>query len=427
MAADAKRPVVVIVGAGFGGVTAARRLAGKGVDILLIDRANHHVFQPLLYQAATAALAPSDIASPIREILRHEREATVLMGEVVGVDPARRVVSVKDAGEFAYDYLILATGAAYSWFGHDEGAAHATVLKTLADADEVKLRLLSAFEWAEGHPDSPELARLLTFVIVGGGPTGVELAGAIAELARFTLAHEFRRIRPQSARIILCEAGARLLPAFPQALSDYTRRALTDLGVTVRLGAAVEAIDPAGVSVSGERIDSANVFWCAGVKARPAAAWLGVEAAQNGATKVAGDCSIPGHPEIFAIGDVAHLLDADGKPLPGLAAVAAQHGKYVAEVIARRVAGQAAPGPFRYKNLGALAVIGRSRAVADLGRIKLTGFPAWLFWSLVHLLLLAGFRNRVLVYVNWSWAFFTHGRGARLIVGEPPEEEMKGP
>jgi NADH:ubiquinone reductase (H+-translocating) len=424
MPSSARRPVVIIVGAGFGGVTAAQQLAGAGVDILLIDRTNHHVFQPLLYQAATAALAPSDIASPIRAILRRERETTVLMGEVTGVDPTRRVVSVKDTGEFGYDYLILATGGAYSWFGHDDWAAHATVLKTLADADAIKLRLLSAFEWAESRPDSLEAERLLTFVIVGGGPTGVELAGAIAELARFTLAHEFRRIRPQLARIILCEAGPRLLGGFPPALSDYTRRALSALGVTVRLGAAVENIDSSGVQVSGERIESANVFWCAGVKARPAAAWLGAEAAPSGAVKVQPDCSIPGHEEIFAIGDVAHLLGRDGKPLPGLAAVAAQHGKYVAKVIARRVAGKAPPGPFRYRNLGALAVIGRSRAVADLGWLRLQGFPAWLFWSLVHLFLLAGFRNRLLVYVNWSWAWFTHGRGARLIVGDPPEEEI---
>ena len=366
MLSTAKRPRVVIVGAGFGGVRAARGLAGKGVDILLIDRLNHHVFQPLLYQAATAALAPSDIASPVREILRREREATVLMGEVTGVDPVRRVVLVENTGEFVYDYLILATGAAYSWFGHDEWAAHATVLKTLADAETIRLRLLSAFEWAESHPDSPELARLLTFVIVGGGPTGVELAGAIAELARFTLAREFRRIRAQSARIILCEALPRLLATFPPDLSDYTARALTDLGVTVRLGAAVENIDPSGVSVSGERIESANVFWCAGVRARPAAAWLGVDAGHNGAVQVRPDCSIEGHNEIFAIGDVSSLAGRDGKPLPGLAAVATQHGKYVAEVIACRVAGRPEPGPFRYRDLGTLAVIGRSRAVADL-------------------------------------------------------------
>ena len=363
MLSTAKRPRVVIVGAGFGGVTAARGLAGKGVDILLIDRLNHHVFQPLLYQAATAALSPSDIASPVREILRREREATVLMGEVTGVDPVRRVVLVENTGEFGYDYLILATGAAYSWFGHDEWAAHATVLKTLADAETIRLRLLSAFEWAESHPDSPELARLLTFVIVGGGPTGVELAGAIAELARFTLAREFRRIRAQSARIILCEALPRLLVTFPPDLSDYTARALTDLGVTVRLGAAVENIDPSGVSVSGERIASANVFWCAGVRARPAAAWLGVEAGHNGAVLVRPDCSIEGHDEIFAIGDVASLAGRDGKPLPGLAAVAAQHGKYVAEVIAcrRRPASARAVPLSRPRNFGGDRPLARGR------------------------------------------------------------------
>jgi NADH dehydrogenase len=427
MPSSTQRPRVVIVGAGFGGITAARGLAGKGVDILLIDRLNHHVFQPLLYQAATAALAPSDIASPVREILQHEPQTTVLMGEVIGIDPARRLVRVEDTGEFGYDYLILATGAAYSWFGHDEWAAHATVLKTLADAETIKLRLLSAFEWAEGHPDSPELARLLTFLIVGGGATGVELAGAIAELARFTLAREFRRIRPQSARIILCEAGPRLLATFPPELSDYTARALGNLGVAVRLGAAVEGIDSSGVSVSGERIESGNVFWCAGVRARPAAAWLGVAAADNGAVQIEPDCSIAGYEEIFAIGDVANLAGRDGKSLPGLAAVATQQGKYVAEVIARKVAGKPKPGPFRYRNLGTLAVIGRSRAVADLGRARLSGFPAWLFWSLVHLLLLAGFRNRLVVYVNWSWAWFTHGRSARLIVGARPREEMEGP
>jgi NADH:ubiquinone reductase (H+-translocating) len=270
MGSIGKRPRVVIVGAGFGGITAARALAGKGVDILLIDRLNHHVFQPLLYQSATAALSPSDIASPVREILRNEPEATVLMGQVIGVETARRVVRVREAGEFPYDYLILATGAAYSWFGHDAWAAHATVLKSLADAEAIKLRLLTAFEWAESNPRSPEVARHLTFVIVGGGPTGVELAGAIAELSRFTLALEFRRIRPQSARIILCEASSRLLAAFPAALSAYASRALIDLGVTVRLNASVDDIDASGVLVSGERIASANIFWCAGVRARPA-------------------------------------------------------------------------------------------------------------------------------------------------------------
>ena len=408
MQATATPPRVIIVGAGFGGITAAKALAGSGVEIVLIDRTNHHLFQPLLYQTATAALAPSDIASPVRNILRHQRETTVIMGEVTDVDPVRRVVTVRNTGEFGYEYLILATGAAYSWFGHDEWAAHATVLKSLDDALLIRLRLLSAFEWAESRTDPAEIARLLTFVIVGGGPTGVELAGAIAELARSTLAGEFRRIRPGSARIVLCEAGPRLLAGFPVGLSNYAARALGTLGVEVRLGATVEQIDRSGVSASGARIESANVFWCAGTEARPAACWLGADAARNGAVQVRPDCSVPGHQEIFAIGDVAGLAGRDGKPLPGLAAVAVQHGKYVAGVIARRVAGRPAPGPFRYRNYGTLAVIGRSRAVADLGRLRLRGFPAWLFWCLVHLFLLAGFRNRIVVYVNWSWSWFTY-------------------
>jgi NADH:ubiquinone reductase (H+-translocating) len=427
MQPNSKRPVVVIIGAGFGGITAARSLAGGDVDILVIDRTNHHVFQPLLYQAATAALAPSDIASPVRAMVRRSRETTVIMGEVTGVDPARRVVTVRKTGEFQYDYLIVATGAAYSWFGHDEWAAHATVLKSLEDADMIRLRLLSAFEWAESHGSPAATQRLLTFVIVGGGPTGVELAGAIAELARSTLVRDFRRIRSESARIVLCEEGPRLLAAFPPSQSNYAVRALGTLGVEVRLGSTVEMIDPSGVVTSGERTESANVFWCAGTRARPAANWLGADAAHNGAVKVRPDCSVPGHDEVFVIGDVASLAGRDGRPLPGLAAVATQHGKYVAKVIARRVAGRPAPGPFRYRDLGALAVIGRSRAVADLGRVQLRGLPAWLFWSLVHLFLLAGFRNRVMVYVNWSWAWFTYGRGARLIIGVPPRDEAETP
>jgi NADH dehydrogenase len=420
--AAARRPRVVIVGAGFGGITAARALGGRGADILLIDRVNHHVFQPLLYQVATAALAPSDIASPVRSIVRHHPETAVIMGEVTGVDPARRMVTVQETGEFAYDYLILATGAAYSWFGHDEWARFATVLKSLDDAETIRWRLLSAFEWAESRADAAERAKLLTFVIVGGGPTGVELAGSIAELARFTLARDFRRIRPQSARIVLCEAGPRLLAAFPPRLSDYAAHALGSLGVEVRLNATVEQIDGAGVASAGVRIESASVFWCAGTEARGVASWLGAPAARNGAVRVAADCSVPGHPEVFVIGDVASLADRNGRPLPGLAEVATQQGRYVAKVIARRIAGRKPPPPFRYRNLGTLAVIGRSRAVADLGRIQLQGFPAWIFWSLVHLLLLAGFRNRVVVYVNWAWAWFTYGRGARLITGAPARE-----
>ena len=282
MRAELKRPRVVIVGAGFGGIAAARGLAGRGFDVWLIDRTNHHLFQPLLYQTATAALAPSDIASPIRAIVRHDRDITVIMGEVTGVDRTRRTVQVKQVGEFPYDYLILATGAAYSWFGHDEWSEHASVLKTLDQAIIVRRRLLSAFEWAESLADPDQTARLLTFVVVGGGPTGVELSGSIAELARSTLARDFRRIRPEGARIILCEAGNRLLPAFPAGLSDYTARALGSLGVEVRLNAAVEQIDSGGVIVAGERIESANAFWCAGVQARPAAAWIGADATRDG-------------------------------------------------------------------------------------------------------------------------------------------------
>ena len=427
MQSNAKRPRVVIVGCGFGGITAARKLAGHGVEIVLIDRTNHHLFQPLLYQVATAALAPSDIAGATRAMLRRERDITVIMGDVTDIDTARRVVAIRETGELAYDYLILAIGASYSWFGHDEWAAHATVLKSLEDAETIRLRLLGAFEWAESRTDPAEIKRLLTFVIVGGGPTGVELAGAIAELARSTLARDFRHIQPASARIVLCEAGPRLLAGFPPSLSDYTLRTLGELGVEVRLGANVEMIDSFGVSASGERIDSANVFWCAGTEARPAARWLAADAARNGAVQVAPDCSVPGHPDIFVIGDAASLAGRDGRPLPGVGAVAKQQGKYVAEVIARRVAGRPAPGPFRYRDLGTLAVIGRSRAVAHLGRLRLRGFPAWLIWSLVHLFLLAGFRNRLMVYMNWSWAWFTYGRGARLITGIPPEEESKMP
>ena len=422
MPAASKRSRVVIVGAGFGGLTAARALGGHGVDVLLIDRTNHHLFQPLLYQTATAALDPSDVASPIRAIVRGDRDTTVIMGEVIAVDRDRRMVAVREVGEFAYDYLILATGSDYSWFGHEEWSAHATVLKTLDDAGAIRRRLLSAFELAESRDDPAQTARLLTFVIVGGGPTGVELSGSIAELARSTLARDFRRIQPEGARIVLCEAGPRLLPTFPPGLSDYTARALGGLGVEVRLGAPVDRIDSDGVVAAGERIESANVFWCAGVQARPAAAWIGAAAARNGGAEVRPDCSVPGHDEIFALGDAASLAGPAGDRLPGLAAVAVQQGRYVAEVIARRVAGRPAPGPFRYRNLGALAVIGRSRAVANFGRVQLRGLPAWLFWSLVHLFLLEGFRNRAVVYVNWSWAWFTYGRGARLITDVPPDE-----
>ncbi|HWK44848.1 MAG TPA: NAD(P)/FAD-dependent oxidoreductase [Stellaceae bacterium] len=413
-------PRLVVVGGGFGGLNVVKSLAGLPVDITLIDRTNHHLFQPLLYQVATAALAPSDIAYPTRSLFAGQRNVTVLMGEVTGVDPIRRVVSVRDTGEIGYDYLVLAIGSVYSWFGHDEWATHATVLKTLDDAITLRVRLLGAFERAESRTEPREIDRLLTFVVIGGGPTGVELVGAIAELARSTLARDFRRIHPGSARILLCEAGPRLLGTFPEALSEYAADKLRQLGVDVRLGAAVEKIDAEGIVVAGnagacERIASASVFWCAGTAARPVATWLGAPAARNGAVQVEPDCSVPGHPDIFAVGDVTSFTTNDGRTLPGLAPVAKQQGKYVGQLIARRIAGQPPPGPFVYHDAGALAMIGRSSAVADFGFVRLRGVLGWLLWSAVHLLLLVGFRNRLAVYLNWSWAWLTWGRGARLV------------
>lgn len=417
---DEARPAqkrIVIVGAGFGGMAAAKALKRADADVVLVDRTNHHLFQPLLYQVATAALSPADIATASRALLRRQENVTVVMGEATGVDAARGALLMEGAADLPFDYLVLATGAAYSFFGRDAWAANAPVLKTLADALAMRERLLGAFEWAESHAASGDTRRALTFVVVGGGPTGVELAGTIAELAHTTLARDFRQVDPASARIILFEAGPRLLSAFPRRLSDYARTALESLGVEVRTDTMVDEIDAAGLTAGGERIESANVLWCAGTAARPAAEWLGAAAAANRAVKVAPDCSVPGHPNIFAIGDVASYAGAEGAPLPGLAPVAKQQGDYVGRLLTRRIAGKPDPTPFRYRDYGALAVIGRSRAVADFGWFRVTGFPAWLTWSLVHLMLLVDFRSRVMVYINWSWAWLTRGRGARLLTG----------
>jgi NADH dehydrogenase len=418
MAELTARPRVVVVGAGFGGMAAVQALKGADVDITLIDRTNHHLFQPLLYQVATAALSPADIATATRALLRRNRNTTVLMSEVEAVDPDRRAILRADGPTLSYDYLVLATGSAYSFFGHDEWAEHAPVLKSLNDALSIRERVLGAYEWAEECGDPAMTQRLLTFVIVGGGPTGVELAGTIAELARSTLRRDFKNIDPRSTRVVLCEAADRLLLAFPEPLSAYSARALVSLGVEVRLGQAVKDIDPDGLMVGDTRIEASNILWCAGTAAQPAARWIGAEAARNGGVKVLPNCSVPGRREIFAIGDVASFDSGSGTPLPGLAPVAKQQGKYVAQVIKARVAGKREPGPFRYRNLGTMAIIGRSRAVADFGGFTLTGFPAWLAWSLVHLMLLVDFRSRLTVYVNWSWAWFTYGRGARLLTGK---------
>ena len=421
-----KKPIVVVVGCGFGGLQAAMHLYKLDIELVLIDRTNHHLFQPLLYQVSTAALSPSDIASPIRALLGTKPNVSVILGEVDGVDKEKKLVHVKDTGGIAYDYLILATGSAYAWFGHDEWSDHAAVLKTLPDALQIRRRILVAFDWAESRQDPDEVKALTTFVVVGGGPTGVELIGSLAELARSTLKAEYRHIDPSKARIVLVDAAPRLLSEFPEVLSAYTKHALESLGVEVRLDAPCECIDAAGITIRGERIEAANVFWCAGTRAEPAAQWIGAAAARNNGVEVTSDCTVPNHPEIFAIGDVASYKTQDGEILPGLAPVAKQQGTYVAKVIASRIGTRKHPGPFKYTNLGTMAVIGRSHAIAVVFGLKLKGRAAWLSWSLVHLLLLIGFRNRIMVFTNWAWAFFTYGRGSRLAVGKvrtPVEDE----
>lgn len=407
---------IVIVGGGFGGMNAARALHGADAEIVLVDRTNHNLFQPLLYQVGTAALSGNDIALPIRSIFRRQRNVTVVMDELTGVDRNKRRLALASGNELFYDTLVLATGSVYSWFGHNDWKQHSTALKTLDEADLLRNRLLDAFERAEIASDPDEIARLLTFVVIGGGPTGVELSGAIAELSRHTLSRDFRRIHAPDARIILCDAGPRVLAQFPQRLSDYAARRLQTLGIELRLSCEVGAVDAEGVEAGGERIASATVFWAAGTEATPVAHWLDVRPAKHGLVEVEPDCTLPGHPEIFVIGDAAACTGADGKPLPGLGSVAKQQGHYVGRVIKARLAGRApSGGSFRYRDYGQLAMIGSSSAVADFGSIRLTGFTAWVVWSAVHLLLLVSARNRVVVYINWVWAWLTYSRGARVI------------
>jgi len=408
---------VVIVGAGFAGLSAARALKGSPVDITLVDRRNHHLFQPLLYQVATAGLAPTQIASPIRTVLRDQANVRVVLAEASGVDLARKQLLVGPRSA-PFDYLVLATGAAHAYFGHEGWAAWAPGLKSLDDALGFRRRILSAFEAAETACDPAERARLLTFVIVGAGPTGVELAGAIAELARRALATDFRAIRGESARVVLVEAADRALGAFDPRLSDYARRALERLGVEVRLGVGVTACDEGGVALGEERIPAANVFWAAGVQASPAGAWLGAALDRAGRVVVAPDLSVKGAPDVFVVGDLAALTDAAGRIVPGVAPAAKQEGVYVGGVIAARVAGRAAPPPFRYADAGSLATIGRREAVAQFGRLKLTGAFAWLVWSVAHIWFLIGFRNRLAVAIDWMWSYVTFDRGARLITGD---------
>lgn len=412
-------PRVVIVGAGFGGLAAARALAGAPVEVVLVDRHNYHLFQPLLYQVATAGLSPADIAWPIRSILRRQRNATVLLARATGVDAAARTVLL-DGRAIAYDYLILATGARHSYFGRDEWEAAAPGLKKIDDATAIRRRVLLAFEQAEGAADAEERRRLLDFVVIGGGPTGVELAGAVAELAKVALAQDFRTIDPREARVVLVEAGPRLLATFPESLSRNAERSLRRLGVEVLTGRAVTACDADGVSLGEERLASRTVLWAAGVMASPAGKWLAVERDRAGRIVVEPDYSVPGHPEIFAIGDTAAMRDADGRAVPGVAPAAKQGGRYVARTILARVAGRPAPPAFRYRDWGNMATIGRRSAVCDFGRIRLTGFPAWILWGAAHVYFLIGLRNRAMVALNWLWSYLTFQRGARLITGGGP-------
>ena len=417
------RAQVVIVGAGFGGLEAAKTLRRAAVDVTLIDRQNFHCFQPLLYQVATAALSPADVAWPIRHILRTQANATVLMSNAGGVDTARKMLRT-DHGEIAYDYLVLATGARHSYFGHDNWEQYAPGLKRIEDATRIRRSILIAFEQAEITADPAERRRLLTFVIVGGGATGVEMAGAIAEVAGQTLASDFRRIDPRSARIVLVEAGPQILPTFPPDLSEYTRATLECAGVDVKTSTLVTNCDARGVDLKDGRIDAATVIWAAGVMASPAAQWLGAETDRAGRVRVAPDLSVPGHPDIFVIGDTAAVVDARGETVPGTAQPAKQMGHYVAKLIAARLANRPAPAPFRYRHLGTIAAISRRAAVVKLGRLQLRGFLGWLFWSALHIYFLIGLRNRFVVAFIWLWDYVTFQRGARLIteVDAPPHK-----
>ena len=417
-AGHGEKPRVVVVGAGFGGLEAARKLARAPVQVTVIDRHNYHLFQPLLYQVATAALSSADIAQPIRAVLRRQRNATVLLDEVVGVDPGARAVKTRSGAQQRYDWLILATGSRYTYFGHADWPSRAPGLKSLDDATLIRRRVLLAFEEAETAPEPALRQRLLTFVLVGAGPTGVEMAGALAELAHATLSRDFRNINPQTARIILVEAGPRALAGFPEKLSAFAVHSLERMGVEVLLDTPIEAIDDVGVTAKGRRIEAANIIWCAGVEASPIARWLDVPAAKSGRVQVAPDLSVPGHPEIFVIGDAAFATGSNGEPLPGLAPVAKQQGHYVGELITRRARGDPVLPPFRYRDEGALATIGRHSAIADFGWVRLTGWLAWVIWGIVHIFFLIGFRNRASVFLNWVWAWVTYGRGARLITGD---------
>ena len=422
------QPRIIIVGAGFGGLAAAKALKDTPAEITLIDRTNHHLFQPLLYQVATAVLTPSQIATPIRSILRNQKNVTVILGEVTGVDNGKKCVFVTDADRenvpIAYDYLILATGATHSYFGHNEFETFAPGLKSLADAEAARNKILQAFELAEAEDDPARHRDLLTFILVGAGPTGVEMAGALAVLVRTSLKSEFRRIDPASARIVLVDMAPRVLGPFSEDLSKAAKARLEKLGVEVRLGHSVDQIDADGIMVAGERIASKTVIWTAGVAPSPAGKWLKVETDRAGRVRVQSDVTVPGHPEIFVVGDTASF-EENGKPLPGVAQVAMQQGRYAGKVIHRRITGGKPPGPFSYFDKGSMAVVGKGFAVLQSHKVRVSGFGAWLAWAAIHLQFLATSSLRLTVFLQWVWTYFTGQRGSRLIVNHHGSQPAK--
>ena len=414
-----KLPHVVIIGAGFGGLNAALRLRRAPCRVTVIDKRNHHLFQPLLYQVATAGLSPGEIAAPIRHVLRRSWNTEVLMAEVMGIDLERTHVILADGNPIAYDYLVIATGSRHSYFGHDEWANVAPGLKSIADATDIRRRILRAYEEAELEGDPAKRAELLTIVIVGAGPTGVEMAGSIAELARLALKNEFRHFDPASTRIILAEAGPRILPGFPESLSIAAQKKLERLGIEVRTGATVENISANSVRMNGNEVSASTVIWAAGVQASPAGTWLGVKADRAGRVPVNQFLHVESHPNIYGIGDTALAMDANGEPLPGLAPVAMQQGIYVAWRISRELRRRSNDTPFHYRDKGTLATIGRAYAIAHIWKFRIAGPMAWLVWVFVHIMYLIGFRNRLIVMLDWIWAYISYQRAVRLIVEEP--------
>lgn len=420
-------PHLVIIGGGFAGLWATRALASARIRITLVDRRNHHLFQPLLYQVATAGLSAPDIAAPLRHILGDQRNVEVRLGEVTSIDKASRQITLADGSQLGYDTLMLCTGATHAYFGHDEWAADAPGLKTLDDAIALRRKLLLAFERAEAEPDPARKAAWLSFAVVGGGPTGVELAGTLAEIARHTLRNEFRHIDPASAKVRLVEAGPRVLSSFPEVLSLKARRQLEKLGVEVLTGTAVNHIDGEGFQLGEQFVAARTVVWAAGVAASPLARTLEVPLDRAGRVPVQPDLTLAGHPDIFVAGDLAALQQADGRPVPGVAPAAKQMGKHVAATIRARLEGKPTPGPFKYQDFGNLATIGRMAAIVHLGRLQLSGVLAWWFWLAAHVFFLIGFRNRIVVLLNWAVAYWSYQRSARIIFGDDREDRRPKP